>query len=130
METRTLGDGPGTRVTVEVDWNVLEGTLEAELFEDQGQDSVEVLAQLEAWRGGALYGARYALEVANSLPCALRITEIVADEESTNPTIIAAACAHAVWEVIGFAPGLEATQRLDAAVAASLQAGPDALPTF
>jgi len=125
MEARTLDDGPGTRVTVEVDWNVVEATIEADLFEDgpAGED-------LDSWRCGAVYGARHALDGANSLPCAVRITEIMGEVETTTATMVAAACAHAVWEAIGYAPSEEQTQALDLAVAASLGASPDELPGF
>ena len=129
MEARTIGDGPGTRVTVEVDWNVVEPSIEAELFDDAG-DTGEDAAGLEAWRAGAMHGARHALAAANALPCELRITEIYGEPESTNATIVAAACAHAVWEAIGYAPTAEERQVVDHAVAASLNAAPEALPTF
>ena len=123
MDARTIGDGPGTRVTVEVDWNVVEASIEADLFDaepgaDEGAD-----AELEAWRDGAVQGAEHALATANALPCALRITEIWGESENTNATIVAAAAAHAVWEAIGYVPTVEERHALDRAVSLSLTTG-------
>ena len=128
MEARLLGDGPGTRVTVEVDWNVVEPSLEANFLEQV--ESADGREDLLAWRSGALHGARHALDTANALPCGLRITEIYGELDNTNPTIVAAACAHAVWEAIGYAPSMDERQRLDQEVARSMTRPPAELPTL
>jgi len=128
MEPRIIGDEPGTRVTVEVDWDVIEGSLEADLFEDS--TLTEGADDLRAWRAGALQGARHALDEARALPCRLRVTEIYGELDQTNPTIVGAACAHAVWEAIGFWPSEAQTQMLDNEVADSTTRGAMALPRF
>lgn len=128
MESRILGDEPGTRVTVEVDWDVVEASLEAD-FVESGEET-EGVEDLRAWRTGAMQGARHALEAASSLPCRLRITEIYGELDQTNPTIVAAACAHAVWEAIGYRPSAEQAQWLDSEVAMSLNCDALRLPAF
>ena len=136
MEAGALGDGVGTQVTVEVDWNVLRASIEAELVDEfrdlSGLPPSEQEAQheLRRWQRGALHGASHALEIANSLPCAVRITEICGEFESTNPTVVAAACARAVWQAMGYAPTEQQCAHLDHAVATSFSAGPEALPVF
>ncbi|MFT5050288.1 MAG: hypothetical protein ACI8QZ_001689 [Chlamydiales bacterium] len=128
MDARMIGNEPGTRVTVEVDWNVIEGSLEAELLDSA--DLTEGAEDLRAWCTGAMHGARHALDVACALPCRLRITEIYGELDQTNPTIVAAACAHAVWEAIGYRPSVEQVQLLDREVAASMTTGAGTLPAF
>ena len=57
-----LRHAAGTRVTVELDWNAREPSVEVMLFETGDQTSI--VDRSDAWREGALYGVRYALEAA------------------------------------------------------------------
>ena len=121
--------GPGTRVSVELDWDTLEPAVMVCLTEDQGEMSTwsDVFACLEQ---GALYGVRFALKVANTLPCTVRITELTGEREHTNPTVVAAAAAYAVWGAVGYQPPSEVHARVQGEVESSRHRSRDYLGLF
>ena len=110
----------GTRVSVEIDWDALEPSVEfAAGNGEQGPEEESGDRVQRAWERGALYGVRFALEVANSMPCRVSVTEIIADVQRTNATTIAAATAEAVWAAIEFVPGDELRARMEREVGRS-----------
>lgn len=124
----------GTRVSVEIDWDALEPSVEfaagalpgePEGVEEEAEERVQ-----RSWERGALYGVSFALETANSMPCRLTVTEIVADVDRTNATTIAAATAEAVWAAIDFAPGDELRALMEREVARSWRLPPGYLNRF
>ena len=120
--------GPGTRVSVEMDWDALEAGILMCLADDGGlRDGSYGFACLEQ---GALYGVRFALRVANTLPCTVRVTELRGEPECTNATVVAAASAYAVWGAVGFEPPPEVHQRIQAEVEASRERASDHLGLF
>lgn len=111
----------GTSVTVELDWNALEPSID--VLPDIDLGTVDV--NFAAWAEGAVYGVRFALESSNALPCAARIRQILGDCETTNATVVAAAAAHAIWEAIEFEPPPDVTARIEGAVQRSRQLAQD-----
>lgn len=93
----------GARITVELDWDTLQPGVQVYLQEAGGPKPPDP-AELRAWEQGAIYGVRYALGVANTMPCTVRITELSGDVHCMNPTLVAAAAATAVWEALEFEP--------------------------
>ena len=120
---------PGTRVTVELDWNTLDsGVL---MCAAVGYGAPELGArEWSSWEKGALYGVRFGLNLANSLPCAVRITGVEGESSHTNPTVVAAAAAYAVWEALDYEPPKEIHDRICAEVDVSRQRGDDYLGFF
>ncbi|TDJ71753.1 MAG: hypothetical protein E2O39_07860 [Planctomycetota bacterium] len=116
-----LEQRPGTSVTVELDWNALEPSIEVML--EIGPETAG--GDFEAWAEGAVYGVRFALESSNALPCAACIRQILGDFETTNATIVAAAAAHAIWEAIDFEPQPDVIARIEGAVQRSRQGPQD-----
>ena len=112
-----LEQRPGTSVTVELDWNALEPSIEVML--EMGTETAG--GDFEAWAEGAVYGVRFALESSNALPCAARIREILGDFETTTATVVAAAAAHAIWEAIEYQPPPDVTASIERAVQRSRQ---------
>lgn len=112
---------PGTLVTVELDWNALEPSVD--VLPDMDLGAVDV--NFAAWAEGAVYGVRFALESSNALPCAACIRQILGDFETTNATIVAAAAAHAIWEAIDFEPQPDVVARIEGAVQRSRQCPQD-----
>jgi hypothetical protein len=117
---------PGTSVTVELDWNALEPSIDVVLNMSLGAAGFD----FTPWANGAVYGARFALDCSNALPCAARIREIAGDFESTNATIVAAATAHAIWEAIEFQPPPEVLSSVENAVQRSREAALETLVQF
>jgi hypothetical protein len=84
----------------------------------------------EDWKAAAIYGAQYALWIAAARPCRITITRIVGrDGTDTNPTIVGAAAAYAVWKALTYQPSREISEWIEAIVFRSWQT-PDALPNF
>lgn len=121
----------GTRVTVEIDWDALEPSVELAAGVLPAGDAGEAEEHVQrSWERGARYGVTFALESANSMPCRLTVSEIVADVETTNATTIAAATAEAVWAAIEFTPGDELRALMEREVARSWSLPPTELGRF
>ena len=80
------------------------------------------------WKKGAVLGARYALSVTNVANCAVEITEICGFSTDTNPSIVATACALAVWSALGVEAPPDARKLLDTVALTSWERAPDSLP--
>lgn len=95
-----------------------------------GQGSLEEVAANGhlSWQAGARLGAAFALRIAGLTDARVRITKIVGMTTDTNPTIVAAAAARAVWAAAGFVPAAELLARFEAQVFASWQIDCEALP--
>jgi hypothetical protein len=101
-----------------MDWDALEsGVLMC--LANGGGGLLEGNHEFACLEQGALYGVRFALRVANTLPCTVRITELRGEPECTNATVVAAASAYAVWAAVGFEPPPEVHGRVQAEVEAS-----------
>jgi hypothetical protein len=97
-------------------------------FSSQGYlESVPPLGY-EPWKDGALAGVRFALAVAGVSAAAVVITEIVGVTSDTNPTVVAVAAAHALWNALELNPPLRAVRFLDSQVSSSVGGAPDQLP--
>ena len=98
----TIAHRAGARVSVELDWDAMEPGVEVRFaHRADGGPEPDVLA---VWERSVVHGVRFALKVARSLPCAVRVTELCGDPAHTRPTLIAAAAAQAVWEALEFEP--------------------------
>jgi hypothetical protein len=82
------------------------------------------------WNEGARIGAEYALTVANTQSARVVITRISGMTADTNPAVVAAAAAMAVWTALKFSPTAEVIARVEAVVFNSWRQPPDALPQF
>ncbi len=83
----------------------------------------------DAWKAGAYAGVLFALRCAGLHEHGVRIIRIVGMTTDTNPTIVAAAAARAVWQAAGFTPPPELLARVEAQVLASWD-GDAALPVL
>jgi len=93
-------------VTVELDWDSLETGIQVNLVAPEPYTESQA-ADMLVWEQGAIYGVRFALSAANAMPCSVRITEMCGDSACTNPTVVAAASAGAVWEALEIQPPFE-----------------------
>lgn len=82
------------------------------------------------WKAGAKVGVEYALEEANANKSGVIVTKIIGLLTDTNPTIIAAAAAFAVWEAIGFKASQEELKKLEDIVFNSWNIPFNSIPTF
>ena len=116
----------GARVTVELCWDALEPGIEVRFApRSAGGPPGHVV---EVWEQAVARGVRYALGVARSLPCGVRIAEVCGDPAHARPTLFAAAAAQAVWAALEFAPPAAVSRRLRAHVEESGSHGPLWLP--
>jgi hypothetical protein len=83
-----------------------------------------------AWNEGARIGAEYALSVANTQSARVVITRIAGMATDTNPTVVGAATALAVWAGLSYTPTAEHIARFETVVFNSWRQPPDALPQF
>jgi hypothetical protein len=116
----------GARVTVELCWDAFEPGIEVR-FAPRGAGSPPGHV-IEIWEQAVARGVRYALGVARSLPCGVRIAEVCGDPAHARPTLFAAAAAQAVWEALEYEPPPEVTRRLQAHVEESGRHGQLWLP--
>ena len=84
----------------------------------------------EDWKAGGRAGVDFAVSVA-ALPTArVTIVRIAGLTTDTNPTVVGAAAAFALWQAVGFSPPAEVIGRLEATVFASWQLPHDHVPQF
>lgn len=93
---------------------------------DDGDLSVDAQAYAE-WKEGASIGARYALRSA-AVRRDVVVTDIAGLLTDTNASIVALACARAVWEAAGVEPPAEAERAIEAVAFASWDDGAPRLP--
>ena len=115
----------GARVSVALCWDILEPGIEVRFSPRDERVPGDVLA---IWEQAVTAGVRYALRVARSLPCGVRIDELYGDPRRGRPMLFAAAAAQAVWEALEFEPPEEESARLTALVEESATRGPLWLP--
>jgi hypothetical protein len=82
------------------------------------------------WKAGGRAGVDFALSVAALPPVRVTILRIAGLTTDTNPTIVGAAAAFALWQAVGFSPPAHVIERLEAAVFASWQRPHDLVPKF
>lgn len=99
-------------------------------YSSQGTAEEATADGYTAWKAGARAGAAYALRCAGLHDHGVRITRIVGMTTDTNPTIIAAAAARAVWRAARFTAPPELLARLEARVLTSWGPDADAVPVF
>jgi hypothetical protein len=68
------------------------------------------------WKSGAKKGIEYAAKQASIPNCLVIVTAIRGLTTDTNPVIIAGASAFAFWEAIGFQPGNDLKETIEAKV--------------
>ncbi len=80
------------------------------------------------WKAGARVGVEFALQVANVTANVVirRITGMLTD---TNPSIVAAAAANAIWDAVEFSPSSEAIACMESVVFQSWPRDHDYVPT-
>lgn len=82
------------------------------------------------WKAAAVHGVRYALKLAQPPVCRVTITRILGyDGTDTNPTIVGAAAADAMWKAVAYQPSDETRLHIESIVFRSWQT-PAALPEF
>ncbi len=84
----------------------------------------------DAWKAGARAGVAYALRSAGLEHCGVRVTRIVGMCSDTNPTIVAAAAARAVWTAAGVTPDPAMLARVATQMFVSWERDATALPEF
>lgn len=84
----------------------------------------------ELWKAGARAGVEHALAVAAVSPARVTIKRISGLTTDTNPTVVGAAAALALWRAVGFSPSRDVVERLEAAAFTSWRRPPDEIPRF
>jgi hypothetical protein len=83
------------------------------------------------WKAGAKAGVEFALSIAKILNCHVVITKIEGlDITDTNPTIIGAAAALAIWSALKFEPSKEVIHQLETVVFSSWERSHEEIPIF
>jgi hypothetical protein len=87
------------RLEVEREWNELEITTDCHGRTSRSQGHIEEVPATgyDDWKQGAINGVKFALEVINKRNAKVVITHIEGLTTDTNPTIVAAAAARAIW---------------------------------
>jgi hypothetical protein len=84
----------------------------------------------EDWKAGARAGVTFGLSIVGNPGIRVVVTKIEGLETTTNPTIVGAAAALAVWRALGFEPPGEAVEKLEAAVVESWRRPYGEVPNF
>lgn len=66
------------------------------------------------WKSGARVGLEFALASSGATLGAIFVDRIAGLSTDTNPTVVAVAAAHALWNALGFAPSDETSAFLEA----------------
>ena len=82
------------------------------------------------WKGGAVAGSKYALRQANRTDCSVTVTRITGLTTDTNPSIVAAAAAFAVWDAIGYKPSASQLEFIQEAALTSWDKPHDLIPVI
>lgn len=82
----------------------------------------------EDWKAGARVGVEFALQVSNVTANVVvrRITGMITD---TNPSVVAAAAANAIWNAVGFSPPADVIALMESVVFQSWPRGHEYVPT-
>jgi hypothetical protein len=84
----------------------------------------------DVWKGGAQAGAVFALAVAKARSARVVVTRISGLTTDTNPSVVGAATALAVWRALCFEPPAEVIARLESIVFSSWERPPNEVPQF
>ncbi len=97
-----------------------------------GQGQLEEVPEVgyDAWKAGGRAGVELALSVAGLPSARVTITRIAGLSTDTNPTVVGAAAAHALWSAAGYSPSADVVGRLEAAVLASWRRPVHEVPRF
>lgn len=82
----------------------------------------------EDWKAGGRAGVDFAVSVAALPKSRVTIVRIAGLTTDTNPTIVGAAAAFALWQAVGFSPPAQVIAHLEAAVFASWRLPHDHVP--
>ena len=87
------------KLEVEREWNNLEITTDCHGSTSTSQGHIEEVPAngYDDWKQGAVNGVKFALEAINKQNAKVVITHIEGLTTDTNPTIVAAAAARAIW---------------------------------
>lgn len=128
------GRGYAAKVTIVLDRTPAQPSIELACtgrgWSSQGTPEEVGAHGYATWKAGACAGVAFALRCAGLHTYGVRITRIVGMTTDTNPTIVAAAAARAVWRATDFTPPPALLARFDAQVLASWDSDADALPVF
>src|SRR5579863_8866347 len=105
---QTGGRGFAARVTVDFTTNASSPTIRVDLSGEgwtrQGDLEDASSQGYGDWALGAEYGVAYALRVAGRTDCSVIVSRITGASTDTNPTVVAAAAADAVWKALQYTP--------------------------
>ena len=99
-------------------------------FAAQGQLETVTPEGYDDWKAGARAGVDFAASIAALPPARVTIVRIAGLTTDTNPTVVGAAAACALWQAVGFSPPAHVIDRLEAAVFASWNLSGDSVPRF
>jgi hypothetical protein len=82
------------------------------------------------WKGGARSGATFALAVAKAQSARVVVTRISGLTTDTNPSVVGAAAALAVWRALAFEPSASVTEKVEEIVLSSWERPLNEVPDF
>lgn len=96
----------------------------------QGQGALEDVpsAGYDDWKNGARAGVLFALRAVRVPHARVTVARITGVSSDTNPTVVAACAARAVWNALGISPPSDEVTRLDEIVAQSHLRPPTDVP--
>ncbi len=97
-------------------------------FERQGAVEYASASGYDDWKQGAIVGSHFGLRVAGVSRARIAVRRIGGTTADTNPTVVAACAARAVWNALGIAHPSDAVSRLDALMAQSHARSPTDVP--
>jgi hypothetical protein len=92
------------RVLIEVEVNTKEISVKIDLDTKDEWNNQFSGGGFRDWFEGAIYGAKYGLEIAKVPNAQIKVKRIIGQIIDTTPTTVAAATAFAVWEAFEFQP--------------------------
>jgi hypothetical protein len=97
-----------------------------------GQGSIEDVpaSGYEDWRAGARAGVSFALAAVGATTARVVVQRISGLSTDTNPTVVAVAAAHAVWNGLGVSPPSAASAQLERMMFSSGLRPADEVPSF
>lgn len=99
-------------------------------FTSQGAIEEASAVGYTAWKAGAAAGARFACTTAGLPRAHVIVSRVSGLSTDTNPSIVAAAAALAVWNAVGFTAAPSVVARMEAHVFSSWRHPHDYIPDF
>jgi hypothetical protein len=84
----------------------------------------------DSWKAGARAGIEYALSKAGVGTARVEVVKIVGMITDTNPSVVGAAAAIAIWKALEFEPPEEVISSMEAVVFGNWQRSHDEVPQF